>query len=79
MSRLDIEAHVAPMHDGWGIRLKIKGASCPAVWAGQGWGEDTSTPPGAHMAKDGRGWIFDRRDGATTYLDTIKAEQQVNS
>ena len=75
MSRLDIEAHVAPMGDGFGVRLKLKGASCPAVWAGQGWNGEEDVPAGARAAEGGRGWQFARREDAETYLDTLRAEQ----
>lgn len=78
MNRLDIEAHVAPMQDGFGVRLKLRGASCPAVWAGQGWDGVEAVPKGAHTTDGNIGWLFDLREDAVTYLDTLRAEQQMD-
>lgn len=76
MKKLEAQLFVAPLAGGFGVRMRLKGTSCPAVWAGQGWNSETRAPANAILADKGRGWIFSTHEEATTYMDTLRAEQQ---
>lgn len=72
--KMQVELHVAPSQRGWGIRMKLKGATCPPIWMGQGWSGPEQVPQGAEATGPwGFQWKTDKE--AETHLCVLALEQ----